>query len=226
MRVPPEAWLCRACLGPALESRAGICARCWSRLAPLPDERCPLCALPHGPCDPGTVPWCWGDACWDYHGGLGSLLVPGIKGGERGWMDALLERFRRRSPPEEAYAFDRVTAAPTAGLRRWMRGFDLAEEAARVLAAATGVPYAALLRKPLWTTPQSALPEGRRRRMGAHVRLRPGARVAGAAVLVVDDVWTTGTTLERCAGTLLRAGARAVGVFALFRSTRGMGRLS
>jgi predicted amidophosphoribosyltransferase len=122
----------------------------------------------------------------------------------------------------EAYGFDLVVPAPTARLRRWLRGFDLAEEAARILAQATGAAYGALLRKPFYTRPQASLPEGRRRRMGARVGLRPGVCVAGAAVLVVDDVWTTGTTLRRCAGVLLAAGARDVGVLALFRSMRGL----
>jgi predicted amidophosphoribosyltransferase len=163
-----------------------------------------------------------GDALWDYHGGrpaLGRLLVPGIKRGEHGWRAALLERAGRRALPAWTAFADLVCPAPTARLRRWRRGFDLAEEAAEAFARRLGIPCRPLLDKDGWRPPQAGLPESRRRRLPPQaIRARPGTELRGAAVLLVDDVWTTGTTLARCAQALAGAGAGPVGVLTLFRA--------
>ncbi len=191
---------------------------------PLPEERCPRCALPHGgaPACPEPVAWSRGDALWNYRSGrpaLGALLVPGIKRGELGWKAALLERARRAPLPDFAGAADLVCCAPTSLPRRWGRGFDLAEEAAALFACRLGKPFRALLRKAWFSSAQAGLSEGCRRRLPASaVSLRPGRQLHGETVLLVDDVWTTGTTLLRCAQALARAGAGDLAVLALFRA--------
>lgn len=216
---------CRGCLGP-LQGRAeaGLCARCWEGLIPLPEPRCPRCALPHeagSPC-PEPVAWSLGDALWDYHGGrpaLGALLVPGIKEGELGWKDTLLGRVQAASLPDWTADVELVTWAPTAFHRRWLRGFDLAEEAARLLARRLGRPAAATLRKAMFHGRQSRRTESQRRRLPAKsVALGPGVPVRDRIVLLVDDVWTTGTTLLRCTQALQAGGAADVRVLTLFRA--------
>jgi predicted amidophosphoribosyltransferase len=114
---------------------------------------------------------------------------------------------------------DLVCCAPTSWPRRWLRGLDLAEAAAAQVAARIGRPFRSLLRKDGFVRPQAGLPESRRRQLPASaVTARPLWSLDGAAVLVVDDVWTTGTTFLRCAQALRRAGAGEVGVLALFRA--------
>jgi len=220
-----EAIRCRGCLGELLEaSEAGLCARCWSGLIPLPADRCERCALIHGSdreCpEPGA--WTQGDAFWDYHGGrpaLGALLMPGIKAGEWGWRAVLLARAETAPLPKFASEADLVTAVPAHPWRRWNRGFDLAEDLARLVAKRAGMPFVLLLRKPLRSRRQTGLPEGKRRRLPQKAfELRGHMDINGKTILLVDDVWTTGTTLLRCAQGLMKAGAAEVRVLALFRA--------
>ncbi len=143
---------CRGCLGPVgAGAEAGLCARCWSGLQPLPEGRCPRCALVHGEGDcPEPTAWEWGDALWDYHGGrppLGALLLPGIKQGEAGWRRALLGRVVVAPLPGWAEVVDRVTAAPSAWPRRLARGFDFSADAAGLIAARLDRPFESLLTK-------------------------------------------------------------------------------
>ncbi|HCZ33372.1 MAG TPA: hypothetical protein DHV93_07905 [Holophagaceae bacterium] len=215
--------LCRGCLGPvAGGSEAGLCARCWGGLQALPEGRCPRCALVHAEeACPEATAWALGDALWDYHGGrppLGALLLPGIKQGEAGWRRALLGRLARAPLPDWALDVDRVAAAPSALPRRLLRGFDLGAEAARVLAGRIGRPYEPLLAKRWFSGRQASRTESERRRLPRKaIVLRRGA-VPGGAILLVDDVWTTGTTLLRCAQALQEGGADEVRVLTLFRA--------
>lgn len=225
LRLRGEALRCRGCLGDLQQgSQAGLCGCCWSGLAPLLPDRCGRCALSHGSdreC-PEAVAWTHGDALWDYHGGrpaLGALLMPGIKAGEWGWRAALLGRAEKARLPEFTSGVDLVTTVPAHPWRRWSRGFDLAEDAARLVAIRVGKPYAPLLRKPLRSPRQTGLPEGKRRRLPQKAfELIGRMDIHGKTILLVDDVWTTGTTLLRCAQWLTKAGAAEIRVLALFRA--------
>ena len=214
---------CRGCLGPAGPgSEAGLCPRCWSGLVHLEDLRCPACALVHGSPDcPAPRAWELGDALWDYRGGrppLGALLVPGIKAGEAGWRRALLDRVAEAPLPPWAAEVDAVTSAPGTFLPGLLRGFDLAAEAARALAERLERPWVPLLRKAWFRRRQAGQRQSARRRLPRHaITLRRDARPSGI-ILLVDDVWTTGTTLLRCAQALQAGGADEVRVLALFRA--------
>ncbi len=150
---------------------------------------------------------------------LGALLMPGIKAGEWGWRAALLGRAESAPLPAFTQEVHLVTAVPAHPWRKWRRGFDLAEDAARVVARRTGKAYAPLLGKPLRSPRQAGLPEGRRRRLPQKAfRLEGRIGLEGKTILLVDDVWTTGTTLLRCAQWLAKGGAAEIRVLTLFRA--------
>ena len=171
---------------------------------------------------PEPVAWTHGDALWNYHGGrpaLGALLMPGIKAGEWGWRAALLGRAETAPLPEFTSEADLITTVPAHPWRKWSRGFDLAEDIARLVAKRVEKPYVRLLRKPIGSPRQTGLPAGKRRRLPQKAfALRTDINLAGKTILLVDDVWTTGTTLLRCAQWLMKAGASEIRVLTLFRA--------
>ena len=99
----------------------------------------------------------------------------------------------------------RVSWIPTTPERRRRRGFDQAELLARAVARRLGVPSTRLLTRDRGPA-QTGAPAHVRRR---GPRLRVSRPVRGA-VLLVDDVCTTGTTLGRAGQALHAAGADAV----------------
>ena len=104
-------------------------------------------------------------------------------------------------------------------LRRLGRGFDHARAIAAGLARELRLPLGRELVRVRNTLPQVHLPVSRR---SANVRgafaVRRGADVDGAGVLLVDDVTTTGATVNEAARVLLAAGAREVVVAVLAKA--------
>ena len=88
--------------------------------------------------------------------------------------------------------------------RRWRRGFNQAAD----LAASLGLPVVCALRRTRSTRTQTGLPAIQRHaNLQRAFRVKSRATVEGARVVLVDDVSTTGATLDACARVLLAAGA-------------------
>lgn len=100
---------------------------------------------------------------------------------------------------------DAVTWAPTSPRRRRRRGFDQAELLARALGREIGLPVVGLLNRV-----DDAGQTGRSRSQRYCAPVFAPRRSPQAAVLVVDDVVTTGATLQAAASALIRAGAQRV----------------
>jgi ComF family protein len=102
---------------------------------------------------------------------------------------------------------------------RW-RGFNQAVLLGRQLARAYGIPMDPFtLRRIKATPPQTQLNEAERRRNVRGVfALAEGRSVEGKSVLLVDDVYTSGATVNECSRTLMRAGAEEVFVVTLVRA--------
>ncbi len=136
--------------------------------------------------------------------GPGRRLLLALKYGNakpvvRSLAGAMARRARR-------HEVDVVTWAPTSASRRRHRGYDQAEVLARAVARRLGVPCRGLLRRVDDGPPQTGRSRHERLAGPAFVARR---RVRGA-VLVVDDVVTTGATLRAAEAALHRAGASAV----------------
>jgi ComF family protein len=105
-----------------------------------------------------------------------------------------------------------ITHAPTATTRVRQRGYDQAQLIARCLARSCGVPYRPLLARYGHQKQIGASKAQRAAQLSGAFHAAPlqAARIRGAHIILVDDVVTTGATLEAAAKTLMDAGARRV----------------
>jgi len=103
---------------------------------------------------------------------------------------------------------DAVVPVPLHASRERSRGFNQAREIARHI----GLPQMDILRRARRTAVQADLPAARRHAnvRAAFVIGSPAPSVVGLTLVLVDDVSTTGATLNACAATLLAAGAKEV----------------
>lgn len=104
--------------------------------------------------------------------------------------------------------------------RQRHRTFNQAAELAEILAEKTGFPLVPALRRRVFTPPQSRLNRQQRmenlRQAIAPVPSRL-AHIRDRDILLVDDIFTTGSTGQACASVLKQAGARKVVVITLAR---------
>lgn len=102
--------------------------------------------------------------------------------------------------------FNCVVGVPMHRFRRFVRGMNHADLLAQAVARELEIPWENLLVRNRATKQQARLNgEQRRRNLAGAFTALPQAR--GRSVLLVDDVYTTGSTAEECAEALLSAGA-------------------
>jgi ComF family protein len=122
------------------------------------------------------------------------------------WLNSALNDERLR----ESH-FDVIMPVPLHPARQRERGFNQASLLAELLSAQTSIPVKPLLERTRYTTTQTALDRSERmENLHNAFRLRKNADVRGLRVLLVDDVLTTGSTLNECARILKRASAFSV----------------
>ncbi|WP_429461051.1 phosphoribosyltransferase family protein [Paraburkholderia sp. JPY465] len=198
--------------------------RCTVCAVPLPASRwaaqaryrCADCAAEPPPFDASF-------ALADYRAPLDTLAV-GLKFRARLMLARdfaqRLERLAQDNWHDAAERPDVIAPVPLAGRRLAERGYNQAWQIARPLARALGVRSdATLLERTQNTAPQSRLDlDARRHKVGRAFRVaRP---VRGLHVGIVDDVMTSGATLEALAHTLKDAGARRVTNFVALRTPK------
>ncbi len=109
--------------------------------------------------------------------------------------------------------FDLVTAVPLHRKRESQRGYNQAEVIARYLARFSNRPYIDAIKRTVFTAPQAktiAKSERLKKLENAFSLNLPVSIIKGKTVLLVDDVATTGTTLNECAKILRQNGAKMV----------------
>lgn len=114
--------------------------------------------------------------------------------------------------------FDLIVPVPLHWFRKLRRGYNQAEEFCRALGAVTGIPVRTVLKRKRWTRQQSKLSRKQRiSNLKGAFSINRSTNLKSCAILLVDDVMTTGSTLAAAAQTLLDAGAGKVCILTLAR---------
>ncbi|HVE48726.1 MAG TPA: phosphoribosyltransferase family protein [Casimicrobiaceae bacterium] len=193
-------------------------------LPPLP-VACPVCAMPQvtgnvcGSCLKRPPKFAHTIAAAAYAFPL-DRLVQGLKYEHRLALaqplaDALAAAVLRA--PSSYARPEAIIALPLAPARQRTRGFNQAIEIARIVARRTCVPLLRGLARNSAALAQASLPWSQRRRnvRGVFSCTIP---LEGRHVAIVDDVMTTGATLDSAAGALLNAGAARVDAWVVART--------
>ena len=211
------------CAGCAVAVDAGwFCADCEREILMVPEPRCEVCSQPYsGMMDQFVCANCRGRA---FHFGCAVAvmhsrgvvrdLIHRLKYGRELWLEEILGEFLARGlqdPRLTGTEIDAVIPVPLHALRKREREFNQSEILARGLARRGKLPFLDALRRLRYTVTQTHFDRSdRMQNLRDAFKLRQNVSVQGKHLLLVDDVLTTGSTLDECARVLLEAGAESV----------------
>ena len=234
---------CRICERLLLTSRrVPICEVCLQSFAPLQGPLCATCGLP-------ASTWSLGPPCQSGHQQPEDIFCPTCRMGSWGFDRArsfaeyktaliraiVLLKFEQMEPLGRWFAerlravasqqnlqADLVVPVPLHRQRERERGYNQADLIARPLARQLGLPYRAVLLVRTRPRPNKQILtlEERWNSVRGAFATHPGSQVDNLRVLLVDDVMTTGATLDACARALRAAGAKSVIGLTVARAAR------
>lgn len=222
---------CLLCGQPLAAEQSHFCSACHQELFVDPHEICPRCAGTIGPfaAVEGRCHACRNESfafervlrLGRYEGLLREVILRLKHQRGEGLAELLGECWAREVAARFASLhFEVVVPVPLHWLRRLRRGYNQSAALCRGIATTLRVPYhPSWLRRVRHTPRQSAqTPAGRKLNVRGAFRLRSGVPIKGRAVLLVDDVMTTGATASEAARALRAGGAERVIVAVLARA--------
>jgi ComF family protein len=225
--LPPR---CLSC-SEIVDEPDALCGRCWGGITFFAPPWCMLCGLPFphpmgedalcGLCARGRPVWDQARAVLRYDKNSRRLVL-GLKHGDRTHMATAFGRWMHRTGSEVLAGADLLVPVPLHWTRLFQRRYNQAALLAQAVCAAGGPDVAAdwLVRRRRTPVQGHLGPTARERNVRGAFVMRARRSVVGKRVVIIDDVMTTGATVEECARVLKRAGAASVGVLILARALR------
>jgi ComF family protein len=224
--LPP---LCPSCREP-IGVTAGLCPACWSKLAPIERPFCERLGIPFvydpGPgilsmqaiADPPAYQRARAAVRYDE---VARTLVHAFKYGDRLDLAPTMGRWMARAGHELLAEADLIVPVPLHWRRLWARRFNQSAALAKVIGETGGLPVSHTALKRRKATPQQVGLTRSERALNVQgvfqVPAEGKAEVARRRIVLVDDVLTSGATVDACARALLRGGARNVDVLVFAR---------
>jgi ComF family protein len=224
LALPP---LCPACREP-VGAQAALCAACWAKLSFIAPPYCEKLGTPFaydpGPgvlsmqaiADPPAYRRARAAVRYD---DVSRVLIHGLKYSDRLDLAPMLGRWMARAGDALLEGADGLVPVPLHWRRLWARRFNQSAALAKIVSQESQVPVLGDALKRVKPTAQQVGLTASERALNVQgaFKVADRSRVAGRRLVLIDDVLTSGATIDACARALNRAGAAAVDVLVFAR---------
>jgi ComF family protein len=220
---------CVLCREPLPLEEKGFCLPCSEKIARLERPQCRLCGAEIPALKPGHLcrdcrstkrSFSKGRAFFRYNLSL-KRIIRKAKYAKRFDLWTPLFEKAMQQPGTSYDSIDCVASVPMTRLEKFSRETNSSQTLAEAFAERLNIPHLPLLRKKRNTPPQAQLSKKERQRnLKGAFEIRNKINVRGKKILLVDDILTTGSTLQEAAQTLKTEGAAQVEIAVLARSGR------
>ncbi|TYP50910.1 ComF family protein [Thermosediminibacter litoriperuensis] len=221
----PESPFCAVCGSRLPQGERLLCGSCRDKMEPVSPPVCVKCGRPLD-WENAVCADCTGKdryfveaRAWGVYRGVLKQVIHLYKyRGERRLSEfiglKMLEALERQNWP----SFDYLAAVPLHPERERERGFNQSLLLADVISSKTGIPVFRGLLRARPTEHQSLLEKRcREANVAGAFAVKDGSTIKERTLLLIDDVYTTGSTADECSKALLKAGAAGVYVLTAAR---------
>lgn len=227
---PPSCPVC----GQSVSEHGQLCAACWNQIDWISDPKCAKCGYPFPAnleyngrtlcpnCIAKKTKLDWLRSACVYDEASRNIILPFKHNARLQYQNAMsraMFALLREIPKRDLT----VMPIPLAARRLWVRGYNQAALLARPIAKHLGtkIDYDSVFRK---HTPDMGHKNAamRRQNIAGVFSIRRPDKIRGRAILLVDDVYTTGATMGELARVLKKAGAAWVGAITFCRVVRAI----
>ena len=205
---PDERTFCADCMKLVHRVSGNYCVRCGRQLTKELEVMCEDCSRKQHMFSEGR-------SLYVYDGPMREAMYRFKYSGRRSYADSFARDAKELwGSWFDGMDFDVIAPIPMYAGKRRRRGFDQAEVFARALSEETGIPYAHVLDRVKKTQPMKGLTPEERRKNLKNAFQAGDFVVKSKRVLLCDDIYTTGSTMDAAAERLREAGAADVcGIF-------------
>ncbi len=217
--------ICFSCNERLVRAQDILCRQCQEKAVPLSDNTCPRChtLMLNGKCpscDTGEVFYDFAHSAWLFQGPIKDVIHY-FKYQHYSSLATWLGEgmYRAYQEQTELHNCDLITPVPLYYTRKKDRGYNQSELLALYLSKKSLICYDKLLKRTRYTASQTLLSKTEREHnLDGAFALKKGKDVSGKRILLIDDVFTTGTTANQIAILLKEHGAKEVNIFTAARA--------
>jgi len=232
----PVSCICCGSNVETVQQKLPICRDCSDNLPTMDGTVCYLCAKPMGSDPPPEHSAPSAFVCgqcrtetpilkrtlagFRYEGTIRLVIQDWKFGGHPEWGPWLVKNLTKQLPGEEINDWDGLVPIPLRPERKHERGFNQAEQLARGLGEEYSIPVLDKIIKIRSTKPQAQLKRDERiDNLNGVFDVKDPPELSGRSILLVDDIFTTGSTLNSAGDVLRTIGVERIGAVVLARAT-------